>query len=82
MGQEPQRRESASSDMAKGMSQASYGISVALGFALIVAACWGLGRLVDAWLGIRPWAQLVGAIGGWVLGVYVVYYASKRSEIR
>lgn len=60
------------------MSQASYGISVALGFAAIVALSWGLGRAIDSWLGIEPWAQVVMAVAGWVLGVFVVYYASKR----
>ncbi len=76
----PQRRDSAGSDMARGMSQASYGLAVAIGFAAIVAVAWGIGRLIDEWLGIEPWAQVVGAIAGWVLGVFVVYYASKRSE--
>ena len=64
--------------MARGLSQASWGLSVALGFALIVVVCWGAGRLLDNWLGIEPWAQVIGAVGGWILGVVVVYYAALR----
>ena len=66
------------SDMAKGMSQASYGLSVAMGFVIMVLAGWGAGRLLDGWFGTEPWIQVVGAVVGWVAGVFVVYYASQR----
>ena len=71
---------SAGSDMAKGFSQASYGLSVAFGFVGVVMGFWFLGRLVDGWLGIDPWAQVVGAVVGWILGVIVVYYAAQKGE--
>jgi F0F1-type ATP synthase assembly protein I len=60
--------------MAKGMSQASHGLSVAFGFVGVVLAFWFLGRWIDGLLGIEPWAQIVGAIVGWVLGVVTVFY--------
>ena len=63
--------------MAKGMSQASHGLSVAFGFVGVVLAFWFLGRWVDGLLGIEPWAQIVGAIVGWVLGVVTVFYMAK-----
>lgn len=68
------------SDMAKGMSQASYGLSVAFGFVLTLLAGWGLGRVLDNWLGTEPWIQVVGAVIGWVGGVFVVYYAAQRPQ--
>ncbi len=68
------------SDMARGMSQASYGLSVAFGFVGVVIALWLVGRAVDGWLGTEPWAQVVGAVAGWVLGVAVVYYAAQRRQ--
>ena len=71
---------SAGSDMAKGMSQASYGLSVAFGFVGVVMGFWFIGRLVDGWLGIAPWAQVVGSVAGWALGVVVVYYAAQKGE--
>jgi len=64
--------------MAEGMSQASYGLSVALGFVGVVMLFWFAGRLIDGWLATEPWAQVVGAVVGWVLGVVVVIYASQR----
>lgn len=63
--------------MAKGMSQASHGLSVAFGFVGVVLAFWFLGRWVDGLLGIEPWAQIAGAIVGWVLGVVTVFYMAK-----
>lgn len=60
------------------MNQASYGLSVALGFVGVVMLFWFTGRLIDGWLDIEPWAQVVGSIGGWVAGVFVVYHASQR----
>jgi F0F1-type ATP synthase assembly protein I len=64
--------------MARGMSQASYGLSVALGFVAVVIGFWALGRWIDGLLGIEPWAQVVATVAGWVLGVVVVYYAAQR----
>jgi F0F1-type ATP synthase assembly protein I len=70
--------ESMGAAMSKGMSQASYGLSVAFGFVAVVMISWGIGRWIDGLLGIAPWAQVVGAIVGWVAGVVVVYYAAQR----
>jgi F0F1-type ATP synthase assembly protein I len=66
--------------MSKGMSQASYGLSVAFAFAGLVLALWGAGRLVDGWIGTEPWAQVAGAVAGWALGVVVVYSAAQRKQ--
>ncbi len=67
-------------DMARGMSQASRGLSVALGFVGVVLVFWLAGRQIDAWLGSEPWAQLIGAIVGWVLGVVTVYYMAQQNK--
>jgi F0F1-type ATP synthase assembly protein I len=66
--------------MAKGMSQASHGISVAFGFVGVVVAFWFLGRWIDDLLGIEPWAQVAGAIVGWVLGVVTVFYMATSMK--
>lgn len=66
--------------MARGMSQASRGLSVAFGFVGVVVAFWFLGRFIDSLLGIEPWAQVAGAIVGWVLGVVTVYYMAKNTQ--
>lgn len=66
--------------MAKGMSQASWGLSVALGFAGIVVVCWLGGRALDDWLDTEPWLQIAGTLIGWVLGVVVVYWAAQRKQ--
>lgn len=68
--------------MARGYAQASYGLSVAFGFVAAVLGCWFIGRLLDGWLGTEPWIQVVAAVIGWVLGVVLVVYASKRVERR
>ena len=66
--------------MARGMSQASRGLSVAFGFVFVVLVFWFAGRLIDDWLGSDPWAQIVGAIVGWVLGVVTVYYMAQHTQ--
>lgn len=58
------------------------GMSLALEFAGAVALFWFLGRLVDNWLGIAPWAQVVGAVIGWIGGILHVYYGSRRLQQR
>jgi F0F1-type ATP synthase assembly protein I len=52
---------------------------MAFGFVGVVLAFFGVGRLLDGWLGTEPWLTVVGSIAGWVLGVVVVYYMSQRS---
>ena len=64
--------------MTRGMNQASYGLSVAFAFVAVVLIFFFAGRWLDEALGIRPWAEVVGAVVGWVLGVVVVYQASQR----
>ncbi len=80
MSQSPEHHKG--SEMAAGMSQASYGLSVAFGFVGVVVAFWFVGRLFDGWLGTEPWLQVAGSIAGWVLGVVVVYYAAQRATAR
>ena len=63
--------------MARGMTQASWGLSIAFAFVGTVLAGFFLGRLIDRWLGSEPWVQVVGAVVGWVLGIYVVYHAAQ-----
>jgi F0F1-type ATP synthase assembly protein I len=76
----PEETGSAGSDMAKGFSQASYGLSVAFAFVGVVIAFWFAGRALDGWLGVEPWFQVIGAVVGWGVGIVVVYYAAQRGE--
>ena len=76
----PEETGSAGSDMAKGFSQASYGLSVAFAFVGVVMAGWFVGRLVDGRFGLEPWFQVIGAVLGWGVGIVVVYYAAQRGE--
>ncbi len=62
--------------------EAARGLSLAFEFAGAVFLFWFLGRLVDNWLGTEPWAQLVGALLGWVGGFLHVYYATKAGSGR
>ena len=66
--------------MARGMSQASQGLSLAFGFVIAVLAFWFAGRLLDGWLDTEPWFQVVGAVVGWVLGVFVVYHSASSQR--
>jgi len=59
-------------------AEAARGMSLAFEFAGAVFLFWFLGRLVDNWLDIEPWAQVVGALLGWVGGFLHVYYATKK----
>lgn len=59
------------SDLAKGLS-------LAFEFAGAVLLFWFAGKLVDGWLGSEPWAQVAGAVLGWVGGTLHVYYHSQR----
>ncbi len=58
-------------------SDAAKGLSLAFEFAGAVFLFWFLGRLVDGWLDIEPWGQIVGALIGWVGGFLHVYYATR-----
>lgn len=61
-------------------TNAAMGLSLAFEFAAAVALFWFAGKLVDEWLGITPWAQLVGSILGWVGGILHVYVAVQRRQ--
>lgn len=67
--------------MARGMSQASRGLSLAFGFVVVVVVFWFAGRAVDDWLATEPWFQIVGAVVGWALGVVTVYYSARHGQI-
>ena len=54
------------------------GLSLAFEFAGAVFLFWFLGRVVDNWLDIEPWGQLVGSLIGWVGGTLHVYYKAQR----
>jgi len=58
------------------------GLSLAFEFAGAVFLFWFAGRLVDNWLGIAPWAQIVGAVIGWIGGILHVYYAVQSISDR
>lgn len=66
--------------MAKGpgASDAARGLTLAFEFAGAVFLFWFLGRLVDDWLGIEPWGQVVGSVIGWVGGFLHLYYKVQR----
>ena len=51
----PPRYRPVSADAGKGMS-------LAFEFAGAVFLFWGLGKLLENWLGIEPWGQVVGGI--------------------
>ena len=59
---------------------AAKGLSLAFEFAGAVLLFWFLGKLVDGWLGIAPWGQIVGSVLGWIGGFLHVYYATQRRE--
>jgi F0F1-type ATP synthase assembly protein I len=61
---------------------AAKGLSLAFEFAGAVFMFWFLGRLVDNWLDIEPWAQIVGALLGWVGGFLHVYYATREKPTK
>jgi F0F1-type ATP synthase assembly protein I len=64
-------------------SGAAHGMSLAFEFAAAVFGFWFLGKLVDGWLGIEPWGQVVGGVIGWFGGIAHVYYATQtRSDVR
>jgi F0F1-type ATP synthase assembly protein I len=56
------------------------GLSLAFEFVGAVFLFWFIGRLIDGWLDIEPWAQVVGAVVGWVGGTLHVYYAVQRGR--
>jgi F0F1-type ATP synthase assembly protein I len=71
------REGSMGSDYAKGMGQASDGLSTAFGFVIVMMVFWLGGRALDGWIGTEPWLQVVGAIVGWVLGTLSVVYSAR-----
>ena len=78
MSTKPPGPDNLGSAMSKGMSQASYGLSAAFAFVFVVISLWLVGRWIDGLLDIEPWAQVVGAVLGWIAGVFVVYIAAQR----
>ncbi len=57
---------------------AGKGMSLAFEFAGAVFLFWWIGRAVDGWLDIEPWAQVIGSLIGWAGGFLHVYYATQR----
>jgi F0F1-type ATP synthase assembly protein I len=74
------RRTGIGSDYAKGMSQASEGLSTAFAFVAVVMVFWLGGRALDNWIGTDPWIQVVGAVVGWVLGTLSVIYSARYKK--
>ncbi|MDQ3877426.1 MAG: AtpZ/AtpI family protein [Actinomycetota bacterium] len=66
------------SDASKGMNQASRGLAMAFGCVGIILLFFGAGKLVDDWLGIKPWVEVIGSIAGWAAATYVVYQGTRR----
>ena len=64
------------------MSSFGLAMSLAVEFAAAVALFWFLGRLVDNWLGIEPWAQVAGGVIGWIGGIVHVFVSVQRREMR
>ena len=73
MSKRPSSFSSSAPAMAKGMS-------LAFEFTGAVLLFWLIGRWIDGWLGIEPWAQVVGSVIGWVGGFLHLYYKAKRME--
>ena len=71
MSKQPGRSRGSAQDLGRGLS-------LAFEFAGAVLIFWFIGKLIDDWLGIEPWAQVVGAVLGWVGGFLHVYYATQR----
>ena len=63
------------------MSSFGMAISLAFEFAAAVFLFWFLGRLVDNWLGIEPWAQVTGGVIGWIGGILHVYISVERKGL-
>jgi F0F1-type ATP synthase assembly protein I len=74
------RRSTFARDAGKGFSQASDGLALAIGFVVPVIVLWLGGRAIDGWLGIEPWAQVVGAVAGWGFGFLYVFHAANRAS--
>ena len=55
-------------------------MALAIGFVVPVIVLWLVGRVIDGWLGIEPWAQVVGAVAGWGLGFLYVFHAAQRAD--
>jgi F0F1-type ATP synthase assembly protein I len=72
------KRPGIGSDFAKGSAEAARGLGYAFGFVGITMAFFGLGWLVDNWLGTEPVFQVIGSVVGFVLGFVAVYYGSKQ----
>ncbi|MGH2698802.1 MAG: AtpZ/AtpI family protein [Actinomycetota bacterium] len=64
----------------KGSPMLGRGLALGFEFAAAVALFWWLGRLVDGWLGIEPWAQIGGSIIGWVGGTIHVVVGAQRIQ--
>lgn len=45
-----------------------------------IATWMGIGWLVDRWLGISPWALVVGAMLGLALGTYLVSLRAAQQD--
>ena len=73
MRQPSSRDRSARAGVAKGMT-------LAFEFAGAVFLFWWIGRWIDGWLGIEPWAQVTGSLVGWLGGFLHVYYATQRGR--
>ena len=57
------------------------GFAYAAGIALFgsVAACCGVGWLVDKWLGIAPWGLVIGIVLGSAAGLYEFIRISAKT---
>ena len=65
----------------KGSPMLGRGLALGFEFAAAVALFWWLGSLVDGWLGIEPWGQIVGSVIGWVGGtIHVVVGAQQMGS--
>jgi F0F1-type ATP synthase assembly protein I len=78
----PDRGSSFGRDAGRGFSEASQGLALGLGFTAPVILMWLAGRALDGVLGTGPWVQVAGAVCGWVVGFFYVYYAVTRGSGR
>lgn len=73
----PEGRESTKRALWSGVDEASI-MSVELIAAILTWS--GIGLLVDAWLGTRPWFLVTGALIGNTAGLYLIWLRANRAS--
>jgi F0F1-type ATP synthase assembly protein I len=56
------------------------GLDLTVEFAAAILTWGGIGWLVDQWLGLAPWAMVVGFLLGNGCGIYLMWLRSRQEE--